>query len=366
MAFTLTSLADLACAGFDEIIDARSPSEFAEDRLPGAVSLPVLSDAERARVGTHYVQVDRFEARKFGAALVLKNIAAHLEGPLADRPGGWRPLVYCWRGGQRSGTFGWLLREIGWRAETLEGGYRSYRRLVAGMLHDCPLPHRLVVLEGMTCTAKTELLAGLAGAGLQVLDLEGLAHHRGSIFGARAGGQPSQKAFEGRIAQALAVADPARPVVVEAESSKVGDLFVPPMLWAAMGQAPRVAVRAPLAARAAYFPRAYPDLVADPDGFAALIGRLRSLQGGGAVARWQAMVAEGAIEAVAGELMAHHYDPRYAKAQARFAPRVVEAIALESLSAEALDAAVPRLARAIEAAWTCQGAQAGAVASRRG
>jgi len=347
MAFALDRLTDLDAAGFDAIIDARSPAEFAEDHLPGALNLPVLNDAERARVGTHYVQVDRFEARKMGAALVIRNIASHLEGPLADRPGGWRPLVYCWRGGQRSGTFGWLLREIGWRPETLEGGYRSYRRLVAGMLYERSLATRLVVLDGMTCTAKTELLAGLGRIGLQVIDLEAMAAHRGSIFGGRPGGQPSQKAFEGRIALRLAACDPARPVVVEAESSKIGDLLVPPAMWAAMGRAPRIRLEAPLAERAAYFPRAYPDLVADPAGFAALIGRLRQLHGAEQVSRWQQRVAEGAIVEVAADLMARHYDPRYAKSTARFADRCVARHPLNDLSPEGLEAALPALAKRV-------------------
>lgn len=350
MAFHLTSIGDLLAAGFDDLVDARSPAEFAEDRLPGAISLPVLDNAERARVGSIYVQESRFLARKLGAALVLKNIAAHLEGPLAGKPGGWRPLVYCWRGGQRSGTFGWLLTEIGWRAETLVGGYRSYRRLVVRDLYDRPLEHRLVVLGGMTCTGKTALLDRLLGLGVQVLDLEGLARHRGSVFGALAGGQPGQKAFESALALALARLDPARPVVVEAESSKVGDLLLPPSLWSAMCAAPRIEVTAPMAVRAAFFPRAYADLVADPAGFAALIGRLHPLHGAAKVARWQGMVAEGAFPEVAADLMRTHYDPRYAKSEARFAANVVARLPVEGLDEAGLDEAAPRLAEAIEAA----------------
>lgn len=350
MAFQLTSLQDLLAAGFDDIIDARSPSEFAEDHLPGAISLPVLDDAERARVGTMYVQETRFGARKIGAALVLRNVAAHLDGALADRTGGWRPLVYCWRGGQRSGTFGWLLREVGWRAETLAGGYQTYRRQVVKTLYDQDVAHQIVVLSGMTCTAKTALLHRVTAAGMQVLDLEGLARHRGSIFGGQADPQPSQKAFESSIALALAGFDPARPVVVEAESSKVGDRIVPPQIWAAMCRAPRVSVSAPLAARAAFFPVAYPDLVADPEGFSALIGRLRRLHGGAQVAAWQGQVAEGDFVGVAAGLMAEHYDPRYTKSNARFAENTVSSLRLDRLDGAALDAAIPALAARIEEA----------------
>ncbi|MEL7115197.1 MAG: rhodanese-like domain-containing protein, partial [Pseudomonadota bacterium] len=162
MPVTITSLAQLHAADVDDIIDVRSPAEYAEDHLPGAISLPVLSNAERAEVGTIYTQVSPFKARKLGAALVARNAATHIEGPLADRDGGWRPLVYCWRGGQRSGAFASILSQIGWRAETIQGGYQSYRRLVVDLLHNQALPHKLVLLDGNTGTAKTELLAGVA------------------------------------------------------------------------------------------------------------------------------------------------------------------------------------------------------------
>jgi tRNA 2-selenouridine synthase len=347
MAFHPTSIPALLAAGFDDLVDARSPAEYAEDHLPGAINLPVLDNDERARVGTMYVQESRFGARRMGAALVLKNIAAHLDGPLADRPGGWRPLVYCWRGGQRSGTFGWLMREIGWRAETLAGGYRTWRRLVVRALYDEPLAPPLVLLGGMTCTGKTAILDRLPGFGVQVLDLEGLARHRGSVFGAVAGGQPAQKAFESAIALALARIDPARPVVVEAESSKVGDLIVPPSLWSAMCAAPRIELSAPLAARAAFFPDAYPDLVADPAAFAERIARLHPLHGAAKVARWQGMVAEGAFVEVAADLMRAHYDPRYAKSSARFADNAVARIGIEALDPAGLDATAGEIAAAV-------------------
>lgn len=350
MRFSMTQLSDLARAGFDDIIDARSPAEFAQDHLPGALSLPVLDNEERARVGTMYVRKSRFGARKMGAALVLRNVARHLETALADREGAWRPLVYCWRGGQRSGTFGWLLREIGWRAETLEGGYRTFRRLVVRELYEQPLPHRLVLLTGMTCTAKTELLLRLQTQGTQILDLEGLARHRGSIFGGQAVPQPSQKAFENALAQALASLDPGRPVVVEAESSKVGDLIVPPQLWAAMCAAPRVAVAAPLAARAAFFTEAYADLVADPARFSARIDQLKRLHGADRIADWQSLVLAGAFAEVAAGLMDRHYDPRYAKSAARHADAVTDTIMLSALDPDALDAALPDLQAALDAA----------------
>ncbi|MEO1001278.1 MAG: tRNA 2-selenouridine(34) synthase MnmH, partial [Pseudomonadota bacterium] len=252
MAESFTDLAALRAAGFDDWIDVRSPAEFAEDHLPGAINLPVLSNAERAEVGTIYVQESRFRAKRIGAAKIARAVARHLDGPLSDRPAGWRPLVYCWRGGQRSGAMATILTQIGWRAETLSGGYRSWRRHVVAALYDTPLAHRLVLLDGNTGTGKTALLPRLAERGVQVIDLEGLAAHRGSLFGGVAEPQPAQKLFDSRVMAALSALDAGRVTVVEAESNHIGRLLVPPSLWAAMKLAPRIAISAPLPARAAF------------------------------------------------------------------------------------------------------------------
>jgi tRNA 2-selenouridine synthase len=312
MAITLTSLSDLAAHGFDDIIDARAPAEYAEDHLPGAISLPVLDDVERAHVGTIYKQVNPFTARKLGAALVARNVAGHLQGPLADKPGGWRPLVYCWRGGQRSGSFALILSQVGWRVETIAGGYKAWRALVVKALYDTPFPCRVVVLDGNTGSAKTEVLNMLPARGVQVIDLEGLANHRGSLFGAM-GGQPSQKAFDCALAMAISRLDPVQPVVIEAESSKVGNLSLPPEIWKAMRAAPRLAISAPRAARAEYLVRAYADIVADPERLAAVIERLRPLHPAERIEAWLAQAGAGAFADLADGLMLHHYDPRYTK-----------------------------------------------------
>jgi tRNA 2-selenouridine synthase len=312
----IDSIASLAALPFDEVIDVRSPSEYAEDHLPGAISLPVLSDAERAEVGTLYKQVAPFEARKRGAALVARNAAAHLQGPLADRPYRWRPLVCCWRGGQRSQSFASILTQIGWRAETVEGGYQSWRRLVVAMLYDRPLPHPLVLIDGHTGTAKTRLLALLAEAGAQVVDLEGLANHRGSILGAQ-GPQPSQKQFETRLAVAFEALDPARPVFVEAEAAKVGDLLVPKAVLAAMRRAPHVEIVAPLAARADHLMQSYADMVAEPGILAGRLAKLRPFHAGEVLDSWLEMARLGHFHALASDLMQRHYDPRYARAATR-------------------------------------------------
>lgn len=325
MVFELTALPQLLTQRFDSIIDVRAPAEYAEDHVPGAISLPVLDDAERAEVGTLYTRVDRFEARKRGAALVARNAAGHIETALMDKPGGWRPLVYCWRGGQRSGSFASILTQIGWRVEVLEGGYRSYRRQVVAAVHDQPIAPQVVVLDGNTGTAKTAFLELLSARGHQVLDLEAAAAHRGSVFGSRPGGQPSQKAFEGRLAMDLARMDPRRPVLVEAESSKIGEVQIPPSLWAAMRAAPRIRLSVPIEARAAYLVEAYGDIVDTPEVLCETLEALRPHQGAARIEAWQTLATEGAFRQLAAELMLAHYDPRYAKSRGRHsAPATVD------------------------------------------
>ncbi len=324
MAITLTNLTDIFALGFDDIIDVRAPAEYAEDHIPGALSLPVLDDAERAEVGTIYKQVSPFRARKVGAALVAKNASLHLQGPLAEKSGAWKPLVYCWRGGQRSGSFASILGQIGWRVDVIAGGYKAWRALVVQALYDMPVASPVVVLDGNTGSAKTDVLKRLPGLGVQVIDLEGLARHRGSLFGHMPGGQPSQKAFEVALAMEMARLDPARPVVVEAESSKVGDCRVPPQLWKAMLAAPRVAIAAPLAARADYLTRAYADMVEDAGRLAGVIELLRMGHSHEQVDAWRAMAGAGEYTKLAASLMQLHYDPRYDTHRERMAVPLVE------------------------------------------
>lgn len=311
MVFALSSWPALYDAPFDAVIDVRSPAEFAEDHLPGAINLPVLSNEERARVGTIYVQQDRHLARKIGAALVARNAANHLETALVDKGPSWRPLIYCWRGGQRSGSFATILKQVGWQAQVLDGGYRSYRRLVAATLYDQPLAACLVVIDGGTGTAKTRLLDHLSEAGAQTVDLEALAAHRGSLFGPLPGGQPSQKAFESGLAAAFAGADPARPVFVEAESAKIGRINLPPSLWNAMRTAPVVRLAAPISARANHLVGVYGDLTSDPVALAEILQKLVPYHGYELVQEWQSMASEGRFAALAEALITTHYDPRY-------------------------------------------------------
>ncbi len=345
---TLTSLADLATLGADTIIDVRSPAEFAEDHVPGAINLPVLDNEERARVGTIYKQQSPFLARKIGAALVFRNAAEHIETRLTTHEGDWQPLVYCWRGGQRSGAFAWMLREIGWRAETIEGGYKSYRRLVVKALYDTPLDVPVIQLAGYTGTAKTELLARVAHHGVQVLDLEGLARHRGSILGDLAEPQPSQKAFETALAHQIDQLDPARPVLVEAESSTIGDITLPPSLWAAMKDAPVISVEAPLEARARYLSEVYTDVLADRARLKTTLDPLRRHRGHALVDDWNRLIDAGEMVALCRSLAADHYDPAYEKSNEPLLPRIVRRIEAPGLDDAALRDVAAHIAKAVQ------------------
>ena len=331
-----------ALSAFDAIIDVRSPSEFADDHLPGAINLPVLNDAQRAEIGTEYVQGSKFLARRRGAALVARNVAAHLEGPLADRGGGFRPLVHCWRGGQRSGAMATVMDQVGWSVTVLDGGYRTWRRAVAERLHDGPLGFAPVLLDGPTGSGKTALLALLAARGVQTLDLEGLANHRGSLFGALPGGQPPQKLFESRLFAALAALDPARPVLVEAESSKIGRLVLPPALWAAMKAAPTIRLDAPAEARAEFTCLTYGAAAADPAVLDVALSRLPRHLSKALIAEWRGLAAEGRTRDLARALIRDHYDPAYARS--RPAGRVLAEVRLDRLDAPALERAAEEIA----------------------
>lgn len=333
-----TPLAAAELAGWDAILDVRSPSEFAEDRLPGAVNCPVLDDAERARVGTAYKQLGAFEAKRLGAPLVAANIARILSGPLSGLPRQWRALVYCWRGGTRSGALAQVLRQVGWDATQLEGGYKAFRRQVAADLETLPQRFDFRVVCGATGSGKSRLLEALAAAGAQVLDLEVLAAHRGSVLGELPGApQPSQKAFETAIWTALSRHDPARPVFVESESRKVGNLRVPEALIDRMRGSACLRLEAPPDVRAELLLEDYAHLVADPARLREKLACLAPLHGKERIDRWNALVGDGAWRALVEDLLAAHYDPAYHRSLARNYAGAADApaIAVASPSREA-------------------------------
>lgn len=326
------ALRDLAA--FDAVLDVRSESEYAEDHLPGAINIPVLNDAERAEVGTLHKQVSAFAARRRGAALIARNIARLLETQLADKPREWKPLVYCWRGGQRSAALTHVLERIGWYAQQLEGGWRAYRRRVVADLGAWPPRFAFRVICGTTGSGKSRLLQHLAQAGAQVLDLERLAHHRGSVLGALPSlPQPSQKMFESRIWDTLRRFDAAAPVFVESESRKVGDLRVPDALIETMRAAPCITLELPLAERVRLLRDEYEHFERQPQALAAQLDCLRPLHGGERIAQWQALARSGRWDALVEQLLVQHYDPAYLRSIARNFTRVGQARVLRLPSA---------------------------------
>ena len=322
---------------FDSIVDVRSPAEFAEDHIPGAINCPVLDDEERARVGTLYKQVSPFEARKLGAALVSRNIARAIETHFLSKPKGWKPLIYCWRGGQRSGAMTIVLRQVGWGAQRLEGGYKVFRQRVLDDLENLPATLGFRVLCGPTGSAKTALLASLAEAGGQVLDLENLASHRGSVLGGEASvPQPGQKAFETRLWAVLRKLDPAQPVWTESESRRIGRLHVPGALFERLRDGDCVRIDAPLEARVAHLLERYTDLIADPADFCSKLDRLVVQHGHEQVAAWKAMVEAKAWPQLAAELVVRHYDPAYRRGGEGLYRRLAQG---HTVAVPALDAA---------------------------
>jgi tRNA 2-selenouridine synthase len=299
--------------GFDTIIDARSESEYAEDHLPGAVNWPSLDDEQRKLVGTLYKQASPFEAQKRGAALVAANIARHIEREVMDKPRTWKPLAYCWRGGKRSGSLAHVLGQIGFKVSVVEGGYKAFRWATLEALPDLASRLEYRVICGPTGSGKTRLLHALARAGAQVLDLEALASHRSSVLGLVPGErQPTQKRFDTLVWDALRRFDPARPVFVESESKKVGNVAVPESLIAQMRAGDCLDLQLPDRERVALLMEDYDFFVKDRALFCERLDALAELRGKSVVSEWQAKVHAGEIESVVSELLVKHYDPGYA------------------------------------------------------
>lgn len=336
-------LSPASLALYDDIIDVRSPAEFAQDRLPQAQNLPVLSNEERAEVGTIYTQDSRFRARRIGAALVARNAALHLETALKDKPAKWRPLLYCWRGGQRSNAFATILSQIGWRVGVLDGGYKTWRRKVVAELHDGAELFLFLLVDGPTGTGKSAIIRQLIDNGAQAVDLEALAAHRGSVFGAVGQAQPGQKLFESLLWDRLSRLDRTRTIILEAESAQIGRCVLPRRVWLSMRAAAHVAIAAGAEARADHILGAYADMTADPLRVRNAVNRLRPFHAKAKVERWVKLAEVRDYRPLALELMCDHYDPLYARgAGARAGAPLIE-IAMADMSPASID----RAARAI-------------------
>ena len=329
----------------DTVIDVRSPAEYAEDHIPGAINCPVLDNDERITVGTLYKQVSPFEARKVGAALVAKNIARHLEGGLNQHQKSWKPLIYCWRGGQRSGAFTHILREIGWAARRLDGGYKSWRHHVLEGLAALPPKLKFTVITGPTGSGKSRLLEALAEQGAQVLHLEQIAAHKGSVLGGLPNeAQPSQKMFETRLHAALASFDTSRSVYVEAESRRIGVLSLPDAIHAAIRSSSCLCIEASLQARVDFLLNDYA-YFCNAEKLGKQLPRLKELQGSERIARWQSLAETGEYRTLVGELLAQHYDPLYARSQQRHLTQLDGAtvLAVDDLSPRSLNALATKI-----------------------
>jgi tRNA 2-selenouridine synthase len=323
-------------AQFDTIIDTRSPAEFAQDHLPGAINCAALNDAERAHVGTLYKQASPFEARRAGAAHVARNISVHLRSALGERPRSWTPLVYCWRGGERSASMVHVMARVGWKAHQLEGGYRAFRRAVIESLDTLPARYRYRVLCGATGSGKSRLLDQLRLAGAQVLDLELLAAHRGSVLGAHPGmPQPAQKRFETRLWWSLRRLDPSRPVFVEAESRKIGDRQLPDAMLNALRGAECISLDLPLPERIRLLRDEYRHYESMPQLLCAQLDCLTALHGTAKVARWKQGVHAGDWDGVVASLLEEHYDPVYRRSLGNNFPQAGTGITVRLASAEA-------------------------------
>lgn len=297
---------------FDTIIDARSEAEFALDHLPGAVNWPTLNDAERKSIGTMYVQVNPFEAKKRGAAIAARNIASHIDREVVDKPKDWKPLAYCWRGGKRSGSLSLVLDQIGFRVTMVDGGYKAFRAAMLLDLADTVARLQFQVVCGTTGSGKTRLLQALAEAGAQVLDLEALARHRSSVLGAIPGqAQPTQKRFDTLIWDTLRRFDPARPVFVESESKKVGNVAVPVSLVERMRASPCWDLSLPMAERVALLLEDYEFFVKDSAHFCERLDVLADFRGKVVVQAWKDQVRAGHFAPVVQDLLTQHYDPVY-------------------------------------------------------
>lgn len=332
-----------------DVIDVRTPAEFAIDHIPGATNLPVLSDAERVEVGTLHAQVSPFAARRRGAALVARNIAAILD-MLADQPREFAPLVYCWRGGQRSRSLVHVMNEVGWRAVALQDGYKAWRTHVIENIDRLGGAPDYRVVCGLTGSGKSHLIEALGRAGAQVLDLESLARHRGSLLGDLPGDpQPSQKAFETGLMVALQAFDPARPVFVESESRRIGRVQVPDSILARMRASPAIRIEMPLPLRVELLMRDYDHFIDDTAALEARLAPLVPLCGRAAVEHWLSLSRAGHARELVHALLSEHYDPTYARAIQRNFPRNADAqvVALSGIEAADFDVAAHQLIGAV-------------------
>ncbi len=337
---------------YSEIIDVRSEGEFAEDCIPGAINLPVLSNAERAKVGTIYQQISPFEARKIGAALTSDNIGKYLQQHFATKDKDYRALVYCWRGGQRSRSLALVLSEIGWEVTLLKGGYKNYRSYVREQLEELPQKFTYKILCGLTGTGKTQILHRMKQKGLQVLDLENLANHRGSLLGQQwdlettilPSKQPTQKSFESLLLQQLQSFQTNQIVWLESESNKIGEVHIPTTFWQMMQRAKCVEVQLSQDARIEWLLQEYSHLQEYPEVIKSKLEMLKYRYGRQKIEQWFKLIEQGEGYVLVGDLLSSHYDPAYSRSLKKsYYSRCEKSISLVDLSVSSIDEAISKL-----------------------
>jgi tRNA 2-selenouridine synthase len=299
-------ITDFLTTAAGPILDVRAPAEYAQGHIPGALSLPLFTDEERARIGTMYKQVSPDKAVLLGLDFFGPKLRTLAEQARQLAPG-QEVRLHCWRGGMRSGAVQWLLELAGLKVNLLDKGYKDYRQWV---LAELAAPRRLRVLGGATGSGKTAVLHALAAQGQPVLDLEQLAHHQGSAFGGLGQPpQPTQEQFENNLAAALAALPAGQPVWVEDESRTIGSVHLPATLYAQLQAAPLLVLDVPRAARVAYLAADYGRY--DAGALAAAVLKLRKRLGGLVTKEALGAIAEDDIPRMV-ELVLGYYDKTYA------------------------------------------------------
>ena len=343
MTIKRVKFSDIKIHDFDDVIDVRTPLEFEDDRIPGSINLPVLSNAERELIGTMYKQKSKFEAKKLGASIVSKNISDHLKDYLYNKNRDWLPLIYCWRGGQRSYALATILDQIGWKVEVVDGGYKSFRKHISEFLNRNIDRYNLILLTGNTGTAKTKVLNLIEKRNGQTIDLESLANHKGSVFGSQGQKQPSQKLFETLIYDKLVNLKTNEPIFVEAESNKIGNLHIPKEFWKLMKSAPQIELSATVEKRAKFLVEEYSEITTDLDLLEKQITSLSTIAGHKIVESWLLMAKNKEFYELVKQLMEKHYDPRYKRSLLRKKKEVFANLKIEDMSQKGLSSMVDRI-----------------------
>ena len=318
---------------FDTIIDVRSPLEFAEDHIVGAINCPVLSDLERQKVGTIYKKESSFKAKIIGSSLTAKNIAFHIENNFMEKKGSWQPLIYCWRGGQRSKAFSIVLSEVGWRTNQLKGGYKEYRNQVINFLDNIGPKLKITLISGKTGSAKTKILKSIENEGGQILDLEGLANHKGSLLGKIPDLiQPSQKFFESLIFNKIQKLNLKDKIYIEAESSKIGNIHIPKSIWKKMIKSPRIEISANVELRAKFLVSDYDYMCNDPTLINPIIKGLKNRLGKKLFDEWTNLIDRKKWFDLTKSFLENHYDPSYSSNTIKNDRKVIKKITATSLN----------------------------------